>query len=132
VPLPDGWTASTQGSERYLRDNKRSGRLLIVDQTSDPKGDPVADWRTQEQARRGSYRDYHKIRIEAADYWERAADWEFTYTSSNGNPLHVVKRGFVTSEDQAYGIHWSTSVDDWQANLGALKVILDGFRPAPR
>jgi hypothetical protein len=64
------------------------------------------------------------------DYWDKAADWEFTRTSSSGNPLRVVKRGFITAKDQAYGISWSTSADDWDRFKPDLQTILDGFQPA--
>jgi hypothetical protein len=63
-------------------------------------------------------------------YWDKAADWEYTRTSDNGNPLHVVKRGFITAKDQAYGITWSTSAGDWQANRSNLDLIYKGFIPA--
>ena len=63
-------------------------------------------------------------------YWDKAADWEFTRTSDNGNPLHVVKRGFITAKDQAYGISWSMSASAWNANKDALALIYKGFKPA--
>ena len=130
VPVPDGWSVSRRGSERWFRENGGSYRLLIIDQTSDPKSDPVADWRAQERVRRSGYRDYRLIGIRPASYWLAAADWEFLNTSDRGNRLHVLKRGFVTSDNQAYRIHWSTSADDWNANLDTLNIIFSGFRPA--
>jgi hypothetical protein len=130
VPAPKGWSVSTRGTERYFQENGQSGRLLIVDQTDQPKPDPVADWTAQERARRGGYRDYHLIGIRKVDYWDSAADWEFTRTSDRGNPLHVLKRGFITAKDKAYGISWSTSADDWAANKANLELIFRGFKPA--
>ena len=130
VPVPKGWRISHRGSEVYFEDNTGGGRLLIVDQTRQPKADPVKDWQTQEAARKGSYRNYRKIGIRAVSYWDKAADWEFTRTSDNGNPLHVVKRGFITAKDQAYGISWSTSASAWNANKDELALIYKGFKPA--
>jgi hypothetical protein len=130
VPVPKGWRISHRGSEVYFQDNSGDGRLLIVDQTRQPKADPVKDWQTQEASRRSGYRDYRRIGIRAVSYWDKAADWEFTRTSDSGNPLHVVKRGFITAPDQAYGISWSTSAGDWNANKDELALIYKGFVPA--
>ena len=112
----------------YFRDPSGSG-LLIIDQTDRPKADPVADWRQQEAARRSGYTDYHRIRIEAVNYFDKAADWEFTYATRSGRQ-HVLIRGVVTSRNQAYGIYWSTPDAQWQQNLPALRTILKTFQPA--
>jgi hypothetical protein len=65
-------------------------------------------------------------------YFQKAADWEFTYTTDSGHPQRVTKRGFVVSKNRAYGIHWSTSPGDWKANLDELALIYQGFKPAGR
>ncbi len=128
LPLPNGWKPDRRGSEVYFRGG---GRLLIIDQTDQPRSDPVADWRAQEADRGGRvYRDYRRIRLEAVDYFTKAADWEFTYTTSSGNRQHAQKRGFITGPRQAYGISWYTSPGDWDANKKALQIIYNGFRPA--
>jgi hypothetical protein len=131
VPVPNGWRGDRRGSEVYFQDNE-GGRLLIIDQTDQPKDDPVADWRQQEADRRGrTYRDYQAIRLEAVpDYFVKAADWEFLYTTTRGNRQHAQKRGFVTSPNQAYGISWYTSPGDWDANKSVLQTIYNGFKPA--
>jgi hypothetical protein len=131
VPVPNGLRADRRGSEVYFRDD-RGGRLLIIDQTDQPKSDPVADWKQQEADRRGrTYRDYQPIRIDAVQgYFQKAADWEFRYTTSRGNPQHAQKRGFVTGPNQAYGISWYTSPEDWDANRPVLESIYKGFKPA--
>jgi hypothetical protein len=130
VPVPKGWSVRRQGTEVYFQESGGQYRLLIVDQTNSPKPDPRADWQNQESQRRGSYRNYHRIGINIVSYWDKAADWEFTRTSDNGNPLHVVKRGFITAPDLAYGITWSTSAGDWNANKANLNLIYQGFVPA--
>jgi hypothetical protein len=103
---------------------------VLIDQTRYPKSDPVQDWLNNEAARKSGYDRYHRIRIEAVHYWDKAADWEFTYTSKGGTPLHVLNRGFVTAPDQAYSIYWSTRADQWNDELRRLQVVLDGFHPA--
>ncbi|GID94466.1 hypothetical protein Adi01nite_38780 [Amorphoplanes digitatis] len=128
VPVPEGVTIDRRGSEVYFR---KDNRLLIIDQTDQPQPDPVADWKGQEQDRRGrSYRNYERIRIEPVDYFVKAADWEFTYTTSSGNAQRAVKRGVITKAGkQAYGISWYTSPGDWEAGLKDLQLIYQGFKP---
>ncbi len=127
VPVPDGVSITRQGSEVYFR---KDNRLLIVDQTDQPKPDPVADWTQQEQDRAGSaYQNYHRIKIVAVNYFLKAADWEFTYTTSSGNDQHADKRGVITGAHQAYGLSWYTSPDDWAASQADLQVIYQGFKP---
>jgi hypothetical protein len=129
VPVPGNWSVSHQGTEVYFRE-RGTGRLMIVDQTSRPKSDPVQDWRNQERQRRGGYSNYNLIGIRAVDYYQKAADWEFTYSTNSGFRQHVVKRGFVVSKNKAYGIHWSTSASDWEANRDDMNLIFKGFKPA--
>jgi hypothetical protein len=112
----------------YAQD-PHSARYLLVDRTDAPKADPVADWRRQEAARAPGMRDYHRIRIEAVDYFQRAADWEFTYTMDQVGPVHVVNRGFVTSPHHGYALYWLTPADEWQAGQDELAVFRETFRP---
>ena len=128
VAVPKGWTSERGSGPVYFREPSGSG-LLIIDQTDRPKADPVADWRQQEAARRSGYTDYHRIRIEAVNYFDKAADWEFTYATRSGRQ-HVLIRGVVTGPNQAYGIYWSTPDAQWQQNLPALRTILKTFQPA--
>ena len=114
----------------FFREQSGEGRVLGIDQTNQPKADPVADWTAQEQARRGNYSAYQKVKIAPVDYFDKAADWEWTYTSRNGNRLHVVNRGFITSPNQAYGIYWSTLDSTWQANQENFALVVGSFRPA--
>ncbi|MFY1634120.1 serine/threonine-protein kinase [Solwaraspora sp. WMMB335] len=131
VPVPAGWTVSREGPRVYFRENAQLGRLIIIDQTNDPRPDPVADWENQERARRGTYNDYERVRIEAVDYFLKAADWEFRYTSNQGNRLQVRNRGFVTAEDQAYSIYWLTTAQRWEEDLWHFELMADRFQPAP-
>jgi hypothetical protein len=130
VPVPKAWRVQPRGSEVYFYDDTRAGRILIVDQTRTPQWNPVADWEGKEADRRGSYNNYQKIKIAPVKFWKKAADWEFTRTSDRGNALHVLKRGFITANDQAYGITWSTSEANWDADQANLNLIFKGFKPA--
>ena len=130
VPVPEGWSVSRERTRVEFRENGQLGRLIIIDQTDNPKPDPVADWQSQEQARRGTYNNYERVRIEAVDYFLDAADWEFRYTSNQGNRLQVRNRGFVTAPDKAYSIYWSTTAERWQQDLVYFELMASRFQPA--
>lgn len=137
VPVPEGWRVSRRdyGNANEPPDHlfvvrftdPRSGCWLLIDQSNTPKPDPVADWRQQEAARKGTYANYRRIRIEAVDYWDTAADWEWTYTQNGAR--RTVNRGFVTAPDKAYAIRWDTPAAAWEENLETFQIIVDGFRP---
>ncbi|MEV4703079.1 serine/threonine-protein kinase [Actinoplanes sp. NPDC049316] len=127
--VPEGWTRSREGSMVYFRD-RSTGRTLGIDQTDQPKWDPVADWRGKADYRvaRGDFPGYHEIHIREVRYFRKAADWEFTF--DGGSRQHVNNRGVVTSADQAYGIYWQTRDADWAAARDDLQLVFDSFRPA--
>jgi hypothetical protein len=127
--VPAGWTRSQNGSIVYFRD-PRTGRVLGIDQTREPRWNPVADWRGKASYRvqHGDFPGYHEIHIAAVKYFRAAADWEYTF---NGRVrLHVNNRGFVVSAHQAYGIYWQTSDAGWAAARPDLQLVFDSFRPA--
>jgi len=130
VAVPVSWTVSRKGSIVYF-DEPGPGRLLGVDQTDEPQWDPVADWRGKESYRvaRGDFPDYRRVRLEAVDYFLKAADWEFTYVR-DGVRLHVNNRGFITSPHRAYGMWWSTPDSQWERYLPDLQLIQRSFQPA--
>jgi hypothetical protein len=128
--VPHGWQVSHDGHLVYVRD-PGSGRFLIIDQTTHPKPDPLADWRQQEASRRGSYPGYHLIRLQAVRYAqaERAADWEFTYYYG-GQLVHVLNRNILASAHHAYALYWSTPASEWQASFRYFRAFAATFRPA--
>jgi eukaryotic-like serine/threonine-protein kinase len=130
VAVPASWTVSRRGSIVYFSE-PNGRRLLGIDQTDHPQPDPVADWLGKEAYRvsRGDFPSYQRVRLEAVEYFLKAADWEFTYVQ-DGVRLHVNNRGFITSPTQAYGMWWSTPDSQWAASLPDLMLIQASFRPA--
>lgn len=128
LAIPRGWNVSRRDHYVYVTEPV-GRRFLLIDQTDQPKSDAVADWTRQEAARRDGMRDYERIRIERVDYFLEAADWEFRHTKGDTR-LHVVNRGFVTSEDQAYGLYWSTPDSRWDDSLRYFEVFTRTFQPA--
>jgi len=129
LAVPAGFSRSRDDDGR-LTFTDRNGRLLIVDQSRQPKSDAVADWTQQEAARRKRMRDYRRIAIRpVSGYPGTAADWEFTYTLGSLGPVRVVNRGFVTGPDQAYGLYWRTPVGQWEESKPIFDTIVREFRP---
>jgi hypothetical protein len=127
VYVPEGWSRSKRGSIVYFRDGK--GHVLGIDQTNKPQPNPKADWQGKAEYRvaAGDFPGYQEIKIVSVKYWQKAADWEFTFNGSNRR--HVNNRGFITSKKQAYGIWWETSDARWKADRDDLQLIFDSFRP---
>ncbi|MCW2137593.1 Serine/threonine protein kinase [Actinoplanes cyaneus] len=128
VYVPVGWTTSKEGSMRYWRDGK--GHVLGIDQTDEPRSNPVADWRSQRDARLngGDFPSYKEKKLASVDYFVKAADWEFTY-NKNGTQ-HINNRGVVTSAHQAYGFWFQTPDSDWaEYRKKVLDVVFASFVP---
>jgi eukaryotic-like serine/threonine-protein kinase len=130
IGVPQGWQVSHEGHLVYVRD-PGSGRFLIIDQTTHPKPDPLADWRQQEASRRDTYRGYRLIRLQAVHYThaERAADWEFTY-DYRSQLIHVLNRNILANAHHAYALYWSTPASEWRASYHYFREFAATFRPA--
>jgi serine/threonine protein kinase len=132
IGVPRGWQISHDGHYVYIRDPANSGIFLLIDQSDQPKPNPLADWRQQAANRQGSYPGYHLILLREVRYTqaEKAADWEFTY-NRNGVPVRVLNRNILANAQHAYALYWSTPVSDWDACYHFFQVFAATFRPAP-
>lgn len=116
----------------FSHPRSEGGRFLRIGHSGDPKPDPVADWKKQEQWFKQRFPDYRRIRIEAVKYRDYdAADWEFVFRTGEGKLLHVINRAAVTSRDHAYAIYWSTPQQRWRKDRSYFDVFARTFRPAP-
>ncbi|MET7751579.1 protein kinase [Micromonospora sp. NPDC005367] len=131
VLVPSTWLVHREGQRVEFR-SQSGGDTLTVSQSRAPESDLVAAWKSAEKSRPDTerYRDYHRVRIAAVDYYLRAADWEWTYTGENGERMHAIERRFATSADQAYDILWSVPDATWDENQTAFRLIKESFRPA--
>ncbi|WP_369272904.1 serine/threonine-protein kinase [Streptomyces sp. R11] len=126
--LPEGWKFQSTGSagDRFTGPD---GQKLLVAWTSTPKGDPVADWKDQEQYMQRS--EYKKIRIEEVDYrgWN-TADWEFTY-AEGGTEYRTIDRGFVVNEQLGYALMYTAKAANWDSDLrkDTWQTLTDSFKP---
>ena len=128
IAVPRSWTVSRRGPS-CTSTSPAAARLLGIDQTDQPQPDPVADWRARRRTGSGGdFPGYQRVRLDAVDYFVKAADWEFTYLR-DGVRLHMNNRGFITSPDQAYGMWWSTPDSQWDRDLPYLELFQRSFRP---
>ena len=132
IGVPRGWRVSHDGHYVYIRDPANSGIFLLIDQSDQPRPNPLADWRQQAANRQGSYPGYHLIMLREVRYTqaEKAADWEFTY-NRNGVMVRILNRNILANARHAYALYWSTPVSDWDASYHFFQVFAATFLPAP-
>ena len=130
IGKPAGWQVSHSGHLVYIR-SPAGGMFLLIDQTTHPQSNALADWRQQAANRVGTYPGYHQIRLQAVAYTEaeQAADWEFTYYL-NGVLTHVLNRNVLVNSHQAYALYWSAPQSQWAASYRYFREFAATFRPA--
>nr|WP_201784683.1 serine/threonine-protein kinase [Nonomuraea pusilla] len=125
--VPAGWKASASGGEATFTGPKDSGIRIVVQPAS-----PQADGGVAELTRReadGGVEGYIQVQLQGTRYrgW-KAADWEYTYTTSQGVPMHALTR-YVTVDDRtAFTITFDMPELKWDDQAQARKVFLDTFR----
>jgi eukaryotic-like serine/threonine-protein kinase len=131
IGVPRGWQISHVGHYVYIADPHDSGIFLLIDQSDQPKANPLTDWQQQAAARQSTYPDYHLIRLQSVVYpqAERAADWEFTY-SRGGVEVQVLNRNVLANARHAYALYWTTPVSGWNAYYHYFQAFAATFRPA--
>jgi eukaryotic-like serine/threonine-protein kinase len=132
IGVPRGWQISHEGHYVYIRDPANSGIFLLIDQSDQPRPNPLADWQQQAASRQSSYPGYHLILLQAVRYpqAEKAADWEFTY-DRDGVTVRVLNRNVLANAQHAYALYWSTPASDWDADYHFFQAFADTFTPAP-
>ncbi|HSK27335.1 MAG TPA: protein kinase [Jiangellales bacterium] len=129
IAVPEGWQVSTEGPRTYFRD-PQSSRYLMVDQTTEPADDALADWEQNEQGVAQRLRDYQRVSMERVAYRDYdAVDWEFTF-AGDSDRVHVLNRNVRVSDERAYAIYWSTPEAAWADGLPVFQTAVDTFRPA--
>jgi serine/threonine protein kinase len=132
IGVPRGWQISHVGHYVYVQDPANSGIFLLIDQSDQPKADPLADWEQQQANRESTYQDYHLIRLQSVSYpqAEKAADWEFTF-DRGGVGVHILNRNILANARHAYALYWSTPESDWNADYHYFQAFAATFHPAP-
>jgi predicted Zn-dependent protease len=132
IGVPPGWPISHVGHYVYITDPSDSNVFLLIDQSNQPKSNPLADWQQQAANRGSSYPDYHQIALEGVYYpqAEKAADWEFTY-DRNGVMVQILNLNVLANSQHAYALYWSVPETDWNADYHYFETFAATFRPAP-
>jgi serine/threonine protein kinase len=126
---PSGWKLSTSADSATLTGPKDSGVRVVVEQAT-----PQADGGLAELARaeaEGGVDGYIQVQLQATQFrtW-KAADWEYTYTRSNGVPMHTLTRYVTLDDDSAFKITFDMPELIWDDQAAARKVFLETFRKA--
>ncbi|MEV0270531.1 serine/threonine-protein kinase [Hamadaea sp. NPDC050747] len=128
IPVPDGWSKSTEGGMILFREQDGLGRVLGVMSSEVTTGDPKAALAEQEGEQSGKS-GYDKLKLDTVDYRGLpAADWEWLYTTGNGTHMHVLRRGIIAN-NRFYTFSWYVPADEWAANQDGLAVVAGGFQP---
>ncbi|MEU1888163.1 protein kinase [Micromonospora rifamycinica] len=127
VPLPKGWRRSVR-SDSVTVTEPGGVRELLIQWTSSPKKDAVADWREQEPSRRNFVSNYQYLDIKACGGYRTCADWDWLESRDNTR-IHVRNRGFVTATNRGFAIRWEVAAKDWNANLDNFALITSRFVP---
>ena len=131
VEIPVGWAETRVSADR----SKFQGPAgtLIVDWTDTPGSSALAGVRAEAARTSGSFADYRQLELKTVDYrdgWS-TADWEWTYTGSNGADLRAISRYFVTDSGDGFTLYWTASAATWDGarNKELLRTFEDGFQP---
>ncbi|NUR72921.1 MAG: protein kinase [Hamadaea sp.] len=128
IPVPDGWSKTSEGDMILFREQGGGGRVLGVMSSEITTNDPKAALAEQESDQ-SSKSNYQKLKLDSVDYRDYpAADWEWLYTTGNGTNMHVLRRGFIAN-GRFYTFSWYVSQEDWAADQDEIAVIAGGFQP---
>ncbi|WP_156325990.1 serine/threonine protein kinase [Nonomuraea sp. SBT364] len=127
VALPPSWKLSASGDRATFSGPEDSGMTIVVEQAT-----PQADGGLSELGRReadGGVDAYIQVQLQAVKYrgW-KAADWEYTYTTENGVPMHALTRHVTIDDRTAFTISFELPELRWDDEADTRKVFLDTFR----
>ncbi|MER6513679.1 protein kinase [Nonomuraea sp. NPDC001636] len=124
--VPDGWKLATSGDAATFTGPKDSGTRIVVEQAA-PQADGLAELSRREAD--GGVEGYIQVQLQATDYrgW-KAADWEYTYTSKDGVPMHALTRHVTLDDKTAFTISFDMPELKWDDQAGVRKTFLDTFR----
>ena len=127
LAVPDGWTYERVGTTLCFRDPENV-RILSLDNSRDPDGDPVQACLKEEERlrKKGALPGYQKISLEPSTLAGKAADWEFTYRGDRDMTMHATTRWFV-SDGRGYALGWVTREFDWGQSLVVYRMIQGTF-----
>jgi eukaryotic-like serine/threonine-protein kinase len=127
VGVPPDWKlASSEGEATFSGPKDSSARIVVEDVTSQADGGLAELSRAEAD---GGVDGYIQVQLQAVRYRDwKAADWEYTYTTKNGVPMHALSRYVTIDDSTAYKITFEMPELTWDDQAKTRKVFLDTFR----
>ena len=122
--------STTRSGPNVCFTDPHGGRFLAVGQWAQPDKDMVGYVTRKEKQIAATLPGYQKVQIKPTDYFDAAAEWEFTYIDRAGDRMRARTVALVAPGHRGYAILWCTYDSIWQNNLTDYSLVLGGFRPA--
>lgn len=125
--VPETWRLAASGGVATFNGPKDSAMRIVVERAA-----PQADGGLSELGRQeadGGLESYIQVQLQSVEYrsWQ-AADWEYTYTTANGVPMHALTRYVSIDDTAAFKVTFDLPELKWDDQAETRKVFLDTFR----
>ncbi|MEV0307058.1 serine/threonine-protein kinase [Nonomuraea fuscirosea] len=126
---PASWKPGDDGDRSTFSGPKDSGMRIVVERAT-PQSDGGLTALGRQEAD-GGLESYIQVQLQSVDYrdWQ-AADWEYTYTTPNGVPMHALTRYVSIDKKAAFKITFDLPELKWDDQAGTREVFLNTFRQA--
>jgi hypothetical protein len=125
--IPADWKNASSGGVATFTGPADSGMTIKVAKATPQDDGGLAELGKEEAA--GGVDGYIQVQLQAAHYrtW-KAADWEYTYTLSNGVPMHTLTRYLSIDATTAFKITMDMPELKWDDQGETRQVFFDTFR----
>jgi len=130
VGVHEGWQTWRDGDVTCFSD-PRGGRVLAIDPTRPPADNPMKGGQTEEKRLRdaGLLPEYHLVHLESKTVSAPAAEWEFTFGSSESR-RHAAAL-LIQVRDRIFVVYWATDDIDFMPSRPFYDIVRTSFRPGP-
>ncbi|GAB2930567.1 serine/threonine-protein kinase [Nonomuraea fastidiosa] len=126
--VPQDWKLSVAGGVATFSGPKDSNMRIVVEKAVPQPDGGVAELGKLEAE--GGRENYIQVRLQAVKYrGTPAADWEYTYTTDQGVPMHALVRYAALGTELAHKITFDLPDLRWDEQAATRKVFLDTFQP---
>ncbi|MEO3885773.1 protein kinase [Nonomuraea sp. B5E05] len=125
--VPEGWKPAKADGKTTFNGPEDSGMRIVVERVT-PQADGGLSRLSREESE-GGRESYIQVQLRAVSYrgW-KATDWEYTYTTANGVPMHALTRYVTIDDTTGFTITFDLPELKWDDQAGTRKVFLDTFR----
>ncbi|MEV4555326.1 serine/threonine-protein kinase [Nonomuraea wenchangensis] len=127
VAVPEGWKLTASGGVATFTGPKDSGLRVVVEDANPETDGGLAELSHRESE--GGRESYIQVQLQGVNYrgW-KAADWEYTYTTAAGVPMHALTRYVTVDDSTAFTITFDVPELKWDEQADMRKVFLNTFR----